>query len=186
MKGDEYYRRVREAAKECLDAIFDNTNAQPAMGSAGISARIQGVGNVTAEQQPQSSSWTGKWWGGNSAAGQPSAAPSNYNAPSYGQNAPVPGYSGPPAGPGGYNGPEGMSQYGGPTGGYNAPGGEKAGGYGGQSQGYPPAAPAPYGQESYGGPGGYNQGAAGAGYGGPPPTQMSGIGNPMYQNTRGR
>jgi hypothetical protein len=42
LRGDEIYRRVREAAKEALDAIFDSQ--QPANSSnPSVSSRIQGT-----------------------------------------------------------------------------------------------------------------------------------------------
>jgi hypothetical protein len=43
LRGDEYYRRVREAAKECLDAMFDG---QVPMATSAVAAanRIQGIG----------------------------------------------------------------------------------------------------------------------------------------------
>ncbi|CAK4081498.1 unnamed protein product [Aphanomyces euteiches] len=125
LKGDEYYRRVRDAAKECLDAIFD-TNVS---GVAGISNRIKGVGNPEAAPQP-----TGWFNRGSKDANQPPQqqfqGPGVYGGPG--------GYD--PSGfPGGFNGPpypgnEGPGGYGGPPGAY------------GGSQ-YPGGAPPPFGNQ---------------------------------------
>lgn len=43
LRGDEYYRRVREAAKEALEAMYDS---QVAMSTSAVAAanRIQGIG----------------------------------------------------------------------------------------------------------------------------------------------
>jgi hypothetical protein len=193
LKGDEYYRRVRDAAKECLDAIYDTDNAQ-GLGSMGISARIQGVGNP-ADQASGGSSWGAKLpWGKSDANSNNMPPPSNIgNLPSYNNSG---GFGG-----GGYgsdpNG--GGGGYGGSSGGY---GGQAPGGYGGGgNQGYNgpqggyggPSGPA-YGQSAppYSDtPGGY--GAPPAPFGGPsqfggPPVndqKIAGFGNPMYQDPRG-
>ncbi|RHY28924.1 hypothetical protein DYB32_008767 [Aphanomyces invadans] len=90
LRGDEYYRRVRECAKECLDAIFD-TNVTAV---AGISTRIKGVGNP--EAAPQSSGWFNK--APKDTAPTPSQGPNVY-----GTQQPT-GYDA-PGYPGGYNGP---------------------------------------------------------------------------------
>ncbi|GLD92007.1 hypothetical protein PINS_up000540 [Pythium insidiosum] len=182
LKGDEYYRRVRDAAKECLDAIYDTDNT-PGLGGMGMSARIQGVGNP-ADQANSGSGWGARLpWGRSSTNND--APPSNIgNLPSY--SAPGGGYGGPPypGDGGGYGGPN--PGYGGPNPGYDGPNPGYGGpnpGYGGPQQyGQPPA---PYSDNpSYGGP--PNAGGPG-GFGGPPPMndqKISGFGNPMYQDPR--
>lgn len=168
LKGDEYYRRVRDSAKEVLDAIYDTDNA-PGLGGMGMSARIQGVGNP-ADNAAGSSGWSSKIWGKGSG----------------GDNLPNVPIAGGPTMPGGYGG---QGQYGYPSdpnqGGYAGPQAPIT--YGQQ----PPYQPE-YPQSSFGGPnapgapppyGGPSQ------YGGPPPPfndqKFSGIGNPMYQDARG-
>ncbi|KAF1317775.1 hypothetical protein FI667_g14521, partial [Globisporangium splendens] len=161
LKGDEYYRRVRDSAKEVLDAIYDTDNA-PGLGGMGMSARIQGVGNP-ADNASSNSGWSSKIWGKGGSGGD--------NLPS------VPTAGGPI---GGYGG---QGQYGYPSdpnqGGYNGPQS-----YGQQQPPYQPEYP------SYGGPAGPGAPAPYGGqpsYGGPPPfndQKFSGIGNPMYQDAR--
>lgn len=187
LKGDEYYRRVRDSAKECLDAIYD-TDQTAGLGGMGMSARIQGVGNP-ADNSANSSGWGSKFaWGksGNDSTPAPGGpggpmppyggGPSSYGYPSNDPNQGQGGYGGPaPYGqsqpPAPYQ-PEypsgGAPPYGGPT-----PYGGAAPPYGGATP-YGGAAP-PYG----GGP---------SPYGGQQPPFMeqkiSGIGNPMYQDAR--
>uniref|UniRef100_K3W835 ENTH domain-containing protein n=1 Tax=Globisporangium ultimum (strain ATCC 200006 / CBS 805.95 / DAOM BR144) TaxID=431595 RepID=K3W835_GLOUD len=162
LKGDEYYRRVRDSAKDVLDAIYDTDNA-PGLGGMGMSARIQGVGNP-ADNAASNSGWSSKIWGKGGSGGD--------NLPS------VPTAGGPI---GGYGG---QGQYGYPSdpnqGGYNGPQS-----YGQQQPPYQPEYP------SYGGPAGPAAPPAPYGgqpsYGGPPPfndQKFSGIGNPMYQDAR--
>ncbi len=106
MKGDEYYRRVRDAAKECLDAIYDTDNA-PGLGNMGMSARIQGVGNP-ADAAASGSGWGAKLpWGKSGNANEP--PPSNIGN--------LPGYNTPGGfnGAGGYDNSSGQG-YGGPSG----------------------------------------------------------------------
>ncbi|CCI45570.1 unnamed protein product [Albugo candida] len=160
LKGDEYYRRVREAAKECLDAIYD-TDTTTGLGSMGISARIQGVGNPV-----DASNSSGGTWGTKLPWGKQSESPQ----PNIGQ---MPGY---PQHGGGYNAP-GHSNY---------PNGEpSAGGYNGPSVpgDQPYGYPLPYQPEyAHGG----NMQYGGQPPFGPPPgnERLSGIGNPMYQDAR--
>nr|CCA20332.1 conserved hypothetical protein [Albugo laibachii Nc14] len=158
LKGDEYYRRVREAAKECLDAIYD-TDTATGLGSMGISARIQGVGNpVDASNSTGGTRGTKLPWGK-----QPDNAQSNIGQ--------IPGY---PQHRGGYNAP-GTSQ------GYpneNPPAGYNGLSVPDQPYGYP----MPYQPEyAHGGNMQYGQPSFG-----PPPgnERLSGIGNPMYQDAR--
>jgi hypothetical protein len=172
LKGDEYYRRVREAAKEVLDAIYDTDNT-PGLGGMGMSARIQGVGANPSETNGGGSGWGSKIWGGKNS-NDSSLPPPPMAGP------PMGGYNGapPPGAPYGYPTDLNQGSYGGPQ------------PYG-QQQPYQPEYPP---QGSYGGPGG----AANPPYGGaPPPNQyggapppfndqkFSGIGNPMYQDPRG-
>ncbi|RLN15249.1 hypothetical protein BBJ28_00023805, partial [Nothophytophthora sp. Chile5] len=167
LKGDEYYRRVRDTAKDCLDAIYDTDNA-PGLGGMGMSARIQGVGNPN-ENNVAGSGWSSKIWGGKNSNDNPLPPPSMAGAP-------MP-YNGAPQGaPYGYPSDPNQGNYGGPQ------------PYG-QQQPYQPDYP----QGSYGGPGGavnppYGGGPPPTQYGGPPPfndQKFSGIGNPMYQDPRG-
>ncbi|KAF1776403.1 Armadillo-type fold [Phytophthora cactorum] len=162
LKGDEYYRRVREAAKEVLDAIYDTDNA-PGLGGMGMSARIQGVGANPNDNGGGGSGWSSKIWGGK-----------NSNDSSL----PPPPMAGPPMG--GYNGaaPPGAPVV---MVGHNL---TAASAYGQQQPDYSQ-------QGSYGGPSGANQPYGGAPpnqYGGAPPPfndqKFSGIGNPMYQDPR--
>ncbi len=155
LRGDEYYRRVRDAAKECLDAIYDSN----VVNSTGISGRIRGVGNPEDLSVQSSGGWSNKLpWGGKD---QPQPTQGGFGGPSPGYGAPSSGYGG----PGGYEGPAYPGAQGGP-GGYNGPPypGSEPQGYGG---------PSPYGAPaSYGGPP--------LGVGG-----MSGIGNPLFEDKKG-
>ncbi|KAE9026138.1 hypothetical protein PR003_g11433 [Phytophthora rubi] len=168
LKGDEYFRRVREAAKEVLDAIYDTDNA-PGLGGMGMSARIQGVGATPNDNGAGGggSGWSSKIWGGKNSNDNALPPP------------PMGGFNGgaPPQGaPYGYPTDPNQGSYGGPQ------------PYGQQQQPYQPEYP----QGSYGGPGK----PANPPYGGAPPNQyggapspfndqkFSGIGNPMYQDPR--
>ncbi|TYZ59745.1 hypothetical protein PybrP1_009820 [[Pythium] brassicae (nom. inval.)] len=167
LKGDEYYRRVRDSAKDVLDAIYD-TDSAPGLGGMGMSARIQGVSNP-ANNAAESSGWSAKIWGKGSSGDNMANLP----PPPMG-GGPMPGYGGAP------------SQYGYPSdpnqGGYagpQAPGGA----YGQQQPSYQPEYPP---QASFGGPAPYGGGPSQ--YGAPPAPyndqKFSGIGNPMYQDAR--
>lgn len=171
LKGDEYYRRVRDSAKDVLDAIYD-TDSAPGLGGMGMSARITGVSNP-AINSGENSGWSAKIWGKGSGGDNMSAVP-----PPMG-GGPMHGYGG------------GPSQYGGgyPSdpnqGGYAGP--QVPGAYGQQQQQQPyhPEYPS----SSFGGPNGPGAPAYGGGpqYGAPAynDQKFSGIGNPMYQDARG-
>jgi len=197
LKGDEYYRRVREAAKECLESIFD-TNVIPGGASSGIASRIRGVGNPQEfNSGNQSQGWSNKLsWGGNKSD---TASPQqNFNTPAYGGPGGYGGSSGPggyggPAGPGGYGGSAGPGGYGGPAGpgGYGGPGGFASSGQGGYGG---PSAPGGYNGPPY--PSSDAQPAQSYGNNsyptsGPIPSypntqgSLAGIGNPLFQHARG-
>lgn len=179
LKGDEYYRRVRESAKECLEAIFEQGSQQGT--HSGISSRIQGVGNPQQQVlgQNANSSWTSKFgWGGSSSqSNDPSNVPTGYPRGEHGYGVPqVPMTGGYPDGQhqgvGGYEGPPGPGGYAGPTGYHpNAPN-PPAPAYGGTYGNQPPQAQQQQ-QPSYPsmGPG-------------PGAAKFSGIGNPMYGDPR--
>lgn len=166
LKGDEYYRRVRDSAKECLDAIYDTDNA-PGLGGMGMSARIQGMSNPNENVGGSGSGWGSKLWGSKNANDTlpPPPGAGGYNGGQsygYGSEPSQGSYGGPQPPMGGYPGQQQPPPYqpeypyGGPTSGANPPP------YGG-----PP--PAPYG----GGPSPFNE------------QKLSGIGNPMYSDARG-
>ncbi|CAI5728330.1 unnamed protein product [Hyaloperonospora brassicae] len=173
LKGDEYYRRVRESAKECLDAIYDTDNT-PGLSGMGMSARIQGVGANPNDNTGGSSGWSSKIWGGKHSNDSSLPPPPMAGPPIGGYNVAAP----PSGAPYGYPSDPNQGSYGGP-----AP-------YG-QQQPYQPEYPQ---QGSYGGPGGAANPAYGGAmppgqYGGAPPPpfhdqKFSGIGNPMYQDPR--
>ncbi|OQR89081.1 hypothetical protein THRCLA_09933 [Thraustotheca clavata] len=170
LKGDEYYRRVREAAKECLEAIFD-TNTTPAA-IAGIQGRIKGVGNPDAMQPQSSGGWSNKLSWGNKEQ-QP---PQNFSNGNF-NNGP-----GQYPGQGGYGGPQG---YTGPTPpgqqGYEGPAypGSTPGGYNGPPY---PGAEAP---QSYGGPAYPSQHGPPQPYGAQS-SHLSGMGNPLFEDKKDR
>ncbi|CAH0516814.1 unnamed protein product [Peronospora belbahrii] len=173
LKGDEYYRRVRESAKECLDAIYDTDNA-PGLSGMGMSARIQGVGANPSDNNSGSSGWSSKIWGGKNSNDNALPPPPMAGVPMGGYNGNAPPH---PGAPYGYPTDSNQGSYGGPQ------------SYG-QQQPYQPEYP----QQGYGGPGG----ATSLPFGGAPPLnqyggaalpsfhdqKLSGIGNPMYQDPR--
>ncbi|RHY87133.1 hypothetical protein DYB35_009778 [Aphanomyces astaci] len=161
LRGDEYYRRVRDAAKDCLDAIFDtNVNAV-----AGISTRIKGVGNP--EAAPQASGWFNR--------GSKDNAPTQFQVPgAYNTSGPPPaGYDAPGGYPGGYNGP---AYPGSDANQYPSQQQQQPPGYGGAAPSYPGGPLPPYGSNPGGGHPGGNY---------PPPPGMTGLGNPIFEDKKG-
>ncbi|CAH0490638.1 unnamed protein product [Peronospora farinosa] len=173
LKGDEYYRRVRESAKDCLDAIYDTDNT-PGLSGMGMSARIQGVGANPNDNSGSGSGWSSKIWGGKSSNDSSLPPPPMAGAPISGYNGAAP----PPGAPYGYPTDPNQGSYGGPQ------------PYGQQQQQQQPYQPDYSQQGSYGG-------HANPPFGGAPPLnpyggaappfhdqKLSGIGNPMYQDPR--
>lgn len=165
LKGDEYYRRVRDSAKECLDAIYDTDNA-PGLGGMGMSGRIQSMRNQD-DASNSGSGWSSKLWGNkspNDTLPPPPGAGFNPPPPPYGYgNDPSQGtYGGP-------QGPQPPTGYGQPSGPYQP---EYPQSYGGPNPPQQYGAPPP-GQYGGGGPSPFND------------QKYSGIGNPMYQDARG-
>ncbi|RLN99679.1 hypothetical protein DYB28_000214 [Aphanomyces astaci] len=161
LRGDEYYRRVRDAAKDCLDAIFDtNVNAV-----AGISTRIKGVGNP--EAAPQASGWFNR--------GSKDNAPTQFQVPgAYNTSGPpAAGYDAPGGYPGGYNGP---AYPGSDANQYPSQQQQQPPGYGGAAPSYPGGPLPPYGSNPGGGHPGGNY---------PPPPGMTGLGNPIFEDKKG-
>ena len=68
LRGDEIYKRVRDAAKECMDAIFDTSTAPASTASSGIGSRIRGMGGGEGSSEGGGGGYSGGGGSGYSGA----------------------------------------------------------------------------------------------------------------------